>query len=103
MVRSPNGDFQRDAVDEHNASGLPDCEAHKSKLLLPAVHQRIPASARGCQSPCDIGEWETQSRPGGREGLGPSAEIHLLVLGVLEFVSEKLQDLSCSSNSQSKH
>lgn len=56
MARSPNGDFQWDAVDEHDASGLSDCEAHKSKLLLPAVHQRVPASARGRQSPCYIGQ-----------------------------------------------
>lgn len=56
MARSPNGDFQRDAVDEHNASGLSDCEAHQPKLLLPAVHQRVPTSARGCQSPCYIGQ-----------------------------------------------
>lgn len=56
MARTPNGDFQRDAVDEHHAPGLSDCEAHQSKLLLPAMHQCLPASARGCQSPCYIGQ-----------------------------------------------
>lgn len=64
MARTPNGDFQRDAVDEHNAPGLSDCEAPQSKLLLPAMHQCLPAAARGRQSPCYTGQWARKSALG---------------------------------------
>lgn len=57
-LRPSDGDLQRDAVNGHHEASLSDCEAAQPQLLLPAVHQRIPPPARGCQPARHLGEQE---------------------------------------------
>lgn len=55
-LRPPDGDLQRDAVDGHHEASLSDREAPQPQLLLPSVHQCIPAGPRGRQPARHCGE-----------------------------------------------